>query len=660
MNFFQQQAHARKQTGLLVLLFLGAVLGIVAAVNLAVGLFLVAQTGLAESQGDAIGWQLASLDPAMFVAISAVTLGLIAGGTLWKLGQLARGGKAVAAMVGARPLEHDTTDPGERRLLNVVAEMAIASGTPAPTVYLMDDEAGINAFAAGYTPNEAVIAVTRGALDTLSRDELQGVIAHEFSHIFNGDMRLNLRLIGILHGILLIGLIGSGLLRTFARGGNLRYRGRGKQSPLPLILLGAALLAVGYVGVFFGRLIKAAVSRQREYLADAAAVQFTRNNLGIGGALEKILLHSTGSRIDNPNAETLSHLYFGAGLRSGFSALLATHPPLEKRIQRILPNWRPGWRPDRPATAHEPEPPPEPTPDSIQDAMPESIQSLSVAPGQVLQSIGNPGAEHLAYAATLHRRIPGAVAQALRTTTGASALLLGLAIDPRASPADRQLARLRSRVDPALLENLSALLSVLATLDRRLRLPVFDLCLPVLKTLPRPRRKELLEQLGLLIGEDERIDLDEFVIHALARRHLSPTASGIDRLRYRYLRPLLPDARLLLGALAGAGPGEQATRERAFAAGCQALDDPQPGPLAQQPCQTSALDSALSRLRSLALMPRMQVINACAATVLADGSVALREAEILRAICDTLDCPLPPLLPPTGGGTTRPHLPDPP
>src|SRR5471032_3060906 len=272
-------------------------------------------------------------NPQIFLAVALGTIAIILIGSSYKTMALAAGGSAVSEMMGGRLVKPNSTDPDERKLLNVVEEMAIASGVPVPQVYVMDDEDGINAFAAGHKPGDATVTVTRGCMKILSRDELQGVIVHEFSHILNGDMRLNLRLMGTIFGILCLAIIGRILLQT-ARGGG---RSRG-QNPLPI--LGLALLIIGYIGVFFGRLIQAAVSRQREFLADASSVQFTRNPNGITGALKKIGgLGENGSRLAHAHSEEVSHMFFSNGISEAFIGLLETHPPLPGRIRVFDPNF---------------------------------------------------------------------------------------------------------------------------------------------------------------------------------------------------------------------------------------------------------------------------------------------------------------------------------
>ncbi|MFO7604424.1 MAG: M48 family metallopeptidase, partial [Gammaproteobacteria bacterium] len=323
MNFFEAQDQARRHTGWLVLLFALAVAGLIVLTNLLLLVVLsYTQTGhfafTPTLLQDQFQWDV-------FLGVAVVIITLVFLGSLYKTLSLSGGGSQVAEMLGGRLVSRDTRDPAEQRLLNVVEEIAIAAGITVPPVYLLD-ESGINAFAAGTTPNSAVIGITQGALDAFSREELQGVIAHEFSHIFNGDMRLNIRLIGVLHGILLLGMLGYFMLRSsrYVRSSN----NRAGAAIVAIMALGVGLVVLGYIGHFFGQMIKAMVGRQREYLADASAVQFTRDKQGIAGALKKIGGASHGSLLDTPAAAEYSHAYFSQGVRGFMQSLFATHPPL--------------------------------------------------------------------------------------------------------------------------------------------------------------------------------------------------------------------------------------------------------------------------------------------------------------------------------------------
>ena len=335
-DFFENQDAAERNTSRLVWLFALAVI----AIALTLYALAVVVTGVQGQDPRTGALQVALLwwNPELLSLVALGVLIVVGGGSLYKISQLRAGGKVIAEQLGGRLLHPDTTDRHERILLNVVEEMAIASGTPTPPVYLLPDEQGINAFAAGFSPNDAVVGVTRGAVLALSRDELQGVIAHEFSHILNGDMRLNIRLMGVLHGILIIGIIGYFLLRS-AMFSSLGRRSRDNNGMI-FLGLGIGLIVIGSLGTFFGNWIKASVSRQREYLADASAVQFTRNPLGIAGALKRIGGFAEGSKLASPNAPEASHLFFGQALRGGLSSIFATHPPLGERIKRLDPSFQ--------------------------------------------------------------------------------------------------------------------------------------------------------------------------------------------------------------------------------------------------------------------------------------------------------------------------------
>ncbi|MBK9654325.1 MAG: M48 family metalloprotease [Rhodanobacteraceae bacterium] len=325
MNFFAHQAAARAKSRRMLWLFALAVLAIVAAINVVVLLvFGIAVVPESPEQRDA-------LVPAL-VASTAVTLAVIGLGSLFKTLSLRGGGGSVARSMGGTLVPGDPRDFQLKRLRNVIEEMSIASGVPVPEIYVLDRESGINAFAAGFAPSDAAIAVTRGALDRLSRDELQGVIAHEYSHILNGDMRLNLRLMGLIFGLLVLGLTGRKVLEHMRLGGS-------KKEGNAILLIALAVMIFGYLGVFLGRMIKAYISRQREYLADASAVQFTRLSHGLSGALMKIAAFEAGSRLTANDGEEVAHMLFGDGV--GYGALTATHPPLIERIRRIDPRFDP-------------------------------------------------------------------------------------------------------------------------------------------------------------------------------------------------------------------------------------------------------------------------------------------------------------------------------
>jgi Zn-dependent protease with chaperone function len=646
MDFFERQDKARRNTKLLVFYFLIAVVLIIGAVYVA---SLAVFTGLsvnAQRHGRPV--QFAYWDPRVFAYAALGTLAVVAGGSLFKTAQLASGGGAVAESLGGRLLSPDATEPHERKLLNVVEEMALASGVAVPQVYVLDREMGINAFAAGHSPSDAAIGVTRGCMQLLKRDELQGVIAHEFSHILNGDMRLNLRLLGIIFGILCLAVIGRILLQT-----------RGRKNPLPL--LGLALILIGWVGVFFGRLIQAAVSRQREFLADAAAVQFTRNPSGLAGALKKIGGLAYGSRLESPHATEASHLFFGNGVREIPLSGLATHPPIEERIRAIDPSWDGEFPrvtlPETEEIAESPQspargramPPIFPFPQAHEATMAAAGLSPTVVRTQtVLPSLGAPAPLHLRYAERLRSSLPDRVQSAAREPLTAIALIYSLLLSRDAATRERQLAQLASLTTSAIHDRTVALLPEVQSFANRARLPLVELAMPALRALRPEEFQQFSRTLKWLIESDRQIDLFEFVLQKIIRRHLEIrfTNARSPAAQYYSIKPLLPDCAVVLSSLAQIGSRDPAEVERAFRAGAPFLRFPDGALrlLPPQQCGLAAIDSALNRLALAVPQIKKNLIEACVHAVGADGVIQEHEAELLRAIADTLDCPMPPFV----------------
>lgn len=657
MDFFEQQAQAHRKTKWLVIYFAMAVAAMIAAIYVAVLLiFSGFQAHQARSDYGQEQPQFSVWNPQIFFGVSIATLAVIGIGSLYKTSSLAAGGSAVSEMMGGRLLSPNTTDPDERKLLNVVEEMAIASGVPVPQVYVMDAEDGINAFAAGHKPGDATITVTRGCLRLLSRDELQGVIGHEFSHVLNGDMRLNLRLMGIIFGILCLAVIGRVLLQT-SRGGG---RGRG-QNPLPL--LGLVLLLIGYIGVFFGRLIQAAVSRQREFLADASSVQFTRNPGGITGALKKIGgLGETGSRISHAHAEELSHMFFGNGVSEPFIGLLETHPPLVQRIRVFDPNFDgqfPYVRYDGRAQ------PPEETAKPKRQPMPNLFGTVLgsavlasgsaerppvIRPHSVLPNLGNPTPLHLKYAEALRESLPDSVKAAAHEPLDAVALIYAMLLSADETARATQLAGLARRVDPAIRQKTAALFPDVAGAATHAHLPMINLALGTLRHLNADQFTQFSQTLQWLSESDGKVGLFGFVLQKIVLHHLAPQFGQAPRavVQYYSLKPLVPDCAVLLSALANVGSHDTAEIQKAFATGMPYLRAPDETDLVLLPgeqCGVSQIDVALNRLAQASPLIKKNLLEACIHTIGADGVILESEAELLRAVADTLDCPMPPLVP---------------
>ncbi len=643
MNFFEHQDRARRNTRYLILLLIAAVFSLVAITTL---LFAVLAYFSQEHQSASTQahWQgiMNAISPTAFLWIALGVSSVVLLGSLFRFVQLRGGGRSVAEAMGGRLLSGNTTDPDERKILNVVEEMAIASGTAVPPVYLIEEES-INAFAAGYHPQDAVIGITRGCIQNLSRDELQGVIAHEFSHVFHGDMRINMKLVSLLYGILVIGLIGEFLIRM--AGNRSASRSSKDNSPAALLALGLGLLVIGYTGIFFGNLIKAAVSRQREFLADASAVQFTRNPDGIAGALKKIGGNAYGSELRNEHAAEFSHMYFGQGVKS-FLTLMSTHPPLDERIKRIQPNWDGEFSASvykRRKTSDAG------TVDGIQEAVsafsdPDagaSAMATSVNIEHALNHLAQPSLKQVDYARARLAEIPEVLRVAAHESFGARAIVFGLLLDPNENIARRQRAALDEYLQEPELHQLHEVMNSSSRLTARLRLPILELCFPALKQLSTEQHKLFLECLNALITADKRISLMEWALYRIVLHNTYP-ASSVER--SHNLNQLKKECEILLSILAYAGATTEADAQAAFA---RAQSELKFSGLALSPrneVQLAHLDKALERLNGLKPLQKPQLLKAMSQCVLQDKHVTIVEAELFRAIADSLDCPVPPLI----------------
>jgi Zn-dependent protease with chaperone function len=639
MDFFERQDRARRRTGLLVAYFALAVVLLIAVVYAVAVLVLSAQQPL---NLELLGW------------VSLGTVGVILIGMLVKTAELARGGRAVAEMLGGQLLNPNTTDPDERKLLNVVEEMALASGVPVPAVYVLRQEAGINAFAAGHHSSDAAVGVTRGAIQLLNRDELQGVIAHEFSHILNGDMRLNVRLIGWIFGIMCLALIGRILL--YARGGGSQG---GKANALPLI--GLALILVGWIGVLFGRLIQAAVSRQREFLADAAAVQFTRNPAGLAGALKKVGGVVHGSKVANPRAAEAGHLFFGSALEGALAGMFATHPPLTQRIRALEPSFDGKFPRVSLEAASAPEldrarraPPPLRPPAAVGVA---ALAGGSASPprrvdlrgGDYRARFGAPQAVHLVKAAEILEQLPEELRDTLHDGLGASAVVYALLLSGDEPLRNRQLHTLSLRISGAMADETRKMRRYTANLPVEHRLPLLELAASGLRELSPTQFQQFKNTTHALAEMDGEIDLFEYVLLKVVLHGVEPFFAPPGRrvIEFHSLKPLLTDCTVLVSGLAHLGHTDASQAQVAFTQGMAELPlgaGPSPALLPMAKCGLAAVDQALDRIARATPQIRKQVLSACAVAVASDGSVQPGEAELLRAVALTLDCPLPPFV----------------
>lgn len=639
MNFFESQDDARKKTGQLIILFVLAVIVLVVLTNLIVMLAL----GFMQTNTVSLSVGLEVVNAKVFWTVSAIVIMVIAGASLTRIANLSSGGEQVAQMMGGKLLSNETNAFEERQLLNVVAEMAIASGTPVPPVYLIEEQ-GINAFAAGFSTSDAVIGITRGAIETLNRKELQGVIAHEFSHILNGDMRLNIRLIGILYGILVIGLIGHFLLRSGAYS-SYGYRRSRNNSGGAMLALGAGLIAVGYAGSFFGNMIKSAVSRQREFLADASAVQFTRDPEGIGHALMQIGASQAGSVLENPHAEEISHCLFSNGIKSSIASLFSTHPPLSLRIKRLLPSWDGTYpvarsKAQTQATGRE-----QSASNRASSVAAVSVVSHVAGAVDIKSQAGRPTPDHVHYAKDVLQHIPEQVFAAVNLPYGARAAMYYLLLNSDPAVRRDQLDYLGKKADPSVFELTGTLYENCGDLKEQYRLPLVDLALPVLRQLSTEQYNVFRHNINMLIAVDGRQNLFEWILQRILLSHLD-TVFGIKHDKQKTMRSFAEvkyACRTLLSVLVYTDHQGNSSHEEIFSRAASSL-----GLTIQladeDTLSLTDLDEAVEKLRALMPLKKPQLLKACVLCITGDNIITPKEAELFRAISESLDCPMPPLL----------------
>ena len=632
MDFFAQQASARQRSARLLILF-----------SVALALFLAFLGALpfllqrAWKIGSGSGWQW-EWDWRVFAILAGGAFLVLLAGAAIEWVNLAEGGAALATRLGAEPLSSSARDEAAQRLRNIVEEMAIASGRAAPRVFILRHEHAINALTAGRRADDAVLILTRGCLERLTRDELQGVVAHEFSHLLHGDTALDARLVALLSGLIFISELGVDLLRAGWVEGTAPETHEPTSGPTPLLVLapvGLLVVAVGFAGFLLARALQAAAGRQREFLADASAVQFTRNSAGLAGALAKIAA-TPSDRLAGPAASAkLGHLHFADARRSVLLDWFSTHPPVAARLAAL----------DHPTgkTA---------TPGRIPLArnLPD-LAAVRTELGSFVGAAVTPGAEHVTYSQRLLASIPPALLGAARSPTGAPAIVLGLLLSADPDRHATELDLVRRTASPAIADQLAPRSTDIAKLHRAKRLPLLGLALPTLQSLPASAKASLLVAARALAEHDGEVHLFEFALLKALARHLAPrnvaTISGLQRALVRptvaqFARPIA----ILLSACARASTDSHEQAFRAFQAGTAYFSGIM-HTLELAPAAECGLDAVSAALDTFAAAPesyRRVLLAACARAVGFDRQVSQDEAELVRAIADALDCPLPPLL----------------
>ena len=672
MDFFASQELARRNTRKLFFLLAGTVILLI----LAIYLIVVALFGVAVTQSEEIG----SLAPTTFFSVenglllagvAFAVLAVVTIGSTMKTAELRQGGRVVADMLGGRRISQQTTDFSERRILNIVEEMSLASGVPVPPVYVMENEPGINAFAAGHTIDDAVIGVNRGTIETLNREELQGVIAHEFSHILNGDMRMSLRMIGLLYGIQAIALIGMYMFRIAGHMSGGRSRSNDKGNPaIALFILGLALFLFGSVGLLCARLIKASISRQREYLADASAVQFTRLPDGIAGALKMIGANSASSRVQAADAESISHMFFANMYGSKIQSFFATHPPLVPRIKRIEPrfagNFQDYLRTRSKASIIDREKEEEEHQRHLafgrrfgmmmgrmESAMGTStmpsipIAGFPIDPALMVAAIGSPSNDDVTYTQILLKNLPESFLNRCRDLFTARCIVFASLLSDNAQIQQRQFEILDHREAKGTWPETERAKQELAAMDPRFRLPIFEILQGTLVGLSQSQLEHFEKTLHHLIMADGHVDLFEFfLLHHLVvhlRRHLGIGAK--PQVKFESLKQLKPEVELVMSVVAKQSGGSPTEVVETFQAGSvhlpQLADQIQ---FANTDWDHEPMFAAVTKLSQASPAAKKEFLTALGVMIVHDQHITVEEAELFRAIAESLDCPVPPIM----------------
>ena len=648
MDFFGRQDIARKNSKILIFYYSIAVLAISSLIGLTL---LFIKSWLLKSE-NIRHLQVDFFDPKLFLMGAGPVLILILLASFFKSLALSKGGGAmVAKSLGGREVDRSTNNHKERVLVNVIEEMSIASGVPVPSIFILDQEDDINAFAAGYTPSDAAIGVTNGCLNILNRDELQGVIAHEFSHILNGDMRLNIRMISVLFGILVLTLIGYFTLRLLPSGSSRRSSSKeGGGGGLAIILVIAlAMMIFGFIGQITAKLIKAAVSRQREFLADASAVQFTRNPAGISGALKKIG-GGAGSTISHHRAEEASHMFFGSCFKKKFINIFATHPPLEDRIRAIDGTFE-GFISSRNqnfSQSHFGQT--ESMVSSLSGGQSISIENQKQEYGlKVLDQMGQICDEQMYVARGILSSINNSIINAVRDRDGAKVIAGFLLLSSDESTRERQTVIIKDFVGP-IFDDLQAHIEEILESPSATKIAIMDLCLPSLRSCSENEYDQFCNYIDMLILADDQIDLFEFMIQRIIKRHLDKYFGRVKKsnsFRFVSLSNVKKECTIILSAMAGVGSTVKSESLEAFNNGALILENEGSGNLKMlEPgsCGINEIDKALDKLERCSSTLKKDILVACGTAALSDNHLSCLEIELLRAVADSMGTPIPPFV----------------
>lgn len=671
MDFFAHQDRARKLTRWLVFYYVLAVLLVLIALNLIfIGVFeTIVIPAYVDEDAIQQGRDVALLAQVIAWVTGIATL-VIVGGTGVRLSQVSSmTGGQVAESFGGRQILPGTTNFQEKQLLNIIEEMSIAAGIAVPQVFVLEGEESLNAFAAGWSENEAAVAVTQGSLNYLNRDELQGLIAHEFSHILNGDMKLDMRLVGVVFGLELIFLIGWFIFRIILNGSSLRVSNdddnkKGGGGIIVILLIALAVAVIGLIGKTAADIIRAAISRQKEYLADASAVQFTRNPEGIGYTLIKIGVLNNDIPLQSANAAACGHFFFTSIFKSNFwTHLWDSHPPLDKRIQRILPGYNgeipqrvreeisnpPGLRVDNQSSAEETNPksasarrrfvrglalgtltggeqiPPEAA------FVKQGVSSESPKPASLLQSAG------IKARSALTEQQYALIDSNLRDIYGVQTIFYALLLDSSEEIRKIQIRLLQQNAPDNLIRETLRRVELVSQLPPEEKIVTAELGIPAIKLMSVNQYNVFKKNIAALTEADKKIDLFEFSLRMMIIGRLD-SYFNVNK-PYKIIsqfNEIANEFAAALGYIAWQGAENSEEAIQAYAAAINAVNLNIPIP-EQKACSLSSFAAALKKLQHANSTIKNQLITALSCCVNYDGKITPREKELIFSIKASLN-----------------------
>lgn len=657
MNFFEDQARAKKRTTLLVIYFVIAVVLTIVIID-SIIVSAIAYARLEHYffyHGGEWVVRRDNLYPLIYyvtIIASPAVLSVIIIGSLTTSFKLRGGGIAVADMVKARTIHPDTTDLKERRFINVVEEMSIASGVPVPKLYVMDDEHSINAFVSGFESEDTVMVASKGALDKLSRQELQSVVGHEFSHIFHSDMQISLRIMGITAGLLILGKIGSFILRSTFYSRRSKSDGR---IQLAVILAGVGILAVGFIGLMFGRLMKAAISRQRELLADASSVAYTRNPQGLIFALKRIAKDSEQGHLKSANAEDVSHICFAPALQSYLSGAFSTHPPIPVRIKRLDPKGQYAKDPLPNTKKPPPEPPPKSTAQKTGKESGETFMrtmmgatilagaadSIDATAKSITNSIGDPLDQHMTLAEALHEQIPNALQTIAHQPREVAYLWYAMMLPQTLTP---QLEHtLGKKMSDGSLTKIMSIQKVLFNMKWGSLLPLAQIALPAFKMNSPDVMDKMIKNTGAILSHTKP-HYFQYGLYALLCKAANQKKEKASYKTYSKLTSHANGLQIVISVLVHYSGDDTEKLEAQYKKIMQQLLG-KSGDIGQLVSPSPfVFQAALSKLNHLSPQAKEKFLNACFDCIEHDHKITTAEADLVRVIASIIECPIPPII----------------